>query len=60
MITYTVEPVNTVINKQNKLAAILAGDRIKEEFWQEHLWPFSQAAEKGGRNKEVTILPRWP
>ena len=32
MITYTVEPVNTVINKQNKLAAILAGDRIKEEF----------------------------
>ena len=58
MITYSVEPVNTVINEQNKLAAILTGDRIKEDFLQEHLCPFSQAAKKGGRNKEVTVLPR--
>ena len=54
MITYSVEPVNTVINEQNKLAAILTGDRIKTDFLQEYLFPFSQAAKKDGRNKEVT------
>ena len=53
-------PVYTVTSGPKTFGRIIGVAVLTRVVLQENVWWFLPGGQKGGRNNEVTVLPRWP